>query len=139
MVNPNVFSYLPVSIWVRDSIETSETALLRIEPKRCIYSAYAKIQKTLSRGRLDFMRKTMNISLSTEMYEYVRKRARYRSVSEYVRGLILADQRRSSERDKIVRKIQTANESGTCGRVVMELRRVIEILEGREPDLNERG
>ena len=69
------------------------------------------------------------------MHEYVLTRARYRSVSEYVRGLITADRQRLAEKDLVVRKVQTANQAGTCGRAVMELRRVIEILEGREPDL----
>lgn len=82
------------------------------------------------------MRKTVNISMPEEMYRYVVARSGYLPVSEYIRGLITADQLRTSERNQVVRKLRTANESMICGRAVEELRRVMRILEGEEPDLD---
>jgi hypothetical protein len=81
------------------------------------------------------MRKTVNISMPAEMFQYVTDRSGYRPVSEYIRGLIAADQQRTAERKEHVRGLRTANETMKCGYAINELQRVIRVLEGEGPDL----
>lgn len=46
------------------------------------------------------MRKTINISMSEAMYDYVIEQCRYGSVSEYFRSLVVQEQQRRADNAK---------------------------------------
>jgi Arc/MetJ-type ribon-helix-helix transcriptional regulator len=43
------------------------------------------------------MRRTINISMSEEMHDYILTEARYGTISEYIRGLVRREQQRRAD------------------------------------------
>ncbi|MGE3466380.1 MAG: type II toxin-antitoxin system ParD family antitoxin [Pyrinomonadaceae bacterium] len=75
------------------------------------------------------MRRTINISVPEEMYEFIVDSGRYTSVSEYIRGLVERD--RQQRADYALRPIQSrsANDSLVIGEALEQLDKLKAILE----------
>lgn len=67
------------------------------------------------------MRRTMNISVQDDLFEYIQERARsshFGSVSEYIRWLVRSDMRgkiQTESKENAKSRIRTANESMLVG------------------------
>ena len=76
------------------------------------------------------MRKTISISVSEKMHEYILEQAGYGSVSEYIRSLVRREQQRRA--DYATRPIPTpsrANDSGVFVNALEQLEKLKAILE----------
>lgn len=78
------------------------------------------------------MRRTINISVPEEMYDYIVDPDRYGSVSEYIRSLVERDrQQRADYASRPRIEPMRANDCVTIGAALEQLDKVIEILEQR--------
>lgn len=78
------------------------------------------------------MRRTINISVPEEMYDYIADPDRFGSVSEYIRGLVERDRQQREDyasRPKIMP--MRANDCLTIAAALDQLEKLQAILEGR--------
>jgi Arc/MetJ-type ribon-helix-helix transcriptional regulator len=78
------------------------------------------------------MRRTINISVPEEMYNYIAAPDRFGSVSEYIRSLVEHDrQRREDYASRPRLEPMRANDCVTIGAALVQLDKLQAILEGR--------
>ncbi|MBX7053384.1 MAG: hypothetical protein K1X36_00380 [Pyrinomonadaceae bacterium] len=81
------------------------------------------------------MRRTINISVSEEMFNYIQQEARYGSVSEYLRSLIHRErQRREDYAARPHAPLRRANDAGVFAEALEQLERLKAILQKTETD-----
>lgn len=79
------------------------------------------------------MRRTINISVSEEVFQYIQSQSRYGSVSEYIRGLVRRErQRREDHAARPAAPLRKANDTFVTADALEQLERLRTILERRE-------
>ncbi len=79
------------------------------------------------------MRRTINISVSEDVFQYIQSQARYGTVSEYIRGLIRHErQRREDRAARPAAPLRKANDAFVTADALEHLERLRAILERRE-------
>jgi Arc/MetJ-type ribon-helix-helix transcriptional regulator len=79
------------------------------------------------------MRRTINISVSEDVFQYIKSQSRYGSVSEYIRGLIRSErQRREDFAARPKAPLRRANDAFGTAEALEQLERLKAILEKRE-------
>lgn len=80
------------------------------------------------------VRRTINISVSEELFDYIRAQRGYGSVSEYIRSLVRSEQQRRA--DLLARTqpvLRPVNDSLVFADALDQIDRLKALLEGREP------
>ena len=80
------------------------------------------------------MRKTVSISISEEMHEYMLTQSRYGSVSEYIRGLVRRDRERREDYASrpVANRLMRANDGTVLDEALEQLDRLRSVLERRD-------
>lgn len=79
------------------------------------------------------MRRTINISVSEDVFQYIQNQSRYGSVSEYIRGLVRRErQRREDQAARPKAPLRKANDAFVTAEALEQLERLRAILERRE-------